>query len=154
FFESAVKRRPIEVLFESPARELIQNGMTGEILGVRAESHGRTLHVKARKAVVLPCGGFGNNQGMIRNYLAGLPYCYPSGSPHNEGDGIRMAQMVGADLWHMNNYAGPSMALKVPEYRATFSMAPLHFSHELPGGMIVVGPDAKRFADEKYRAKH
>jgi hypothetical protein len=65
-----------------------------------------------------------------------------------------MAQLVGADLWHMNNYAGPSMALKVPEYKTTFSMMPLHFSHEMPGGMIVVGPDAKRFADEKYRAKH
>ena len=154
FFASAVKRRPIEILYGSPARELIQNAATGEILGVRAESRGRTLNVKARRAVVLTCGGFENNQEMIRNYLPGLPYCYPSGSPYNEGDGVRMAQMVGADLWHMNNYAGPSLALKAPEYRTTFSMAPLHFSHELPGGMIVVGPDAKRFADEKYRAKH
>jgi succinate dehydrogenase/fumarate reductase flavoprotein subunit len=154
FFESAVKRRPIEILYESPGRDLIQNRMTGEILGVRAAARGRPLNVKARKAVVLTCGGFENNQEMIRNFLPGLPYCYPSGTPHNEGDGVRMAQQVGADLWHMNNYAGPSMALKVPEYRTTFSMTPLHFSHELPGGMIVVGPDAHRFADEKYRAKH
>ena len=154
FFESAVKRRPIEILYESPACELIQHAGSGEILGVRAQRHGKPLNVKARKAVLLTCGGFENNQEMIRNYLPGLPYCYPSGSPHNEGDGIRMAQMVGADLWHMNNYAGPSMALKVPEYRATFSMTALHFSHELPGGMIVVGPDANRFTDEKYRAKH
>jgi len=127
FFESAVKRRPIEILYQSPGRELIQNGITREILGVRAEQGGKALHVKARKAVVLTCGGFENNQEMIRNYLPGVPYCYTSGSPHNEGDGIRMAQAVGADLWHMNNYAGPSMALKVPEYRTTFSMAPLHF---------------------------
>jgi succinate dehydrogenase/fumarate reductase flavoprotein subunit len=154
FFESAVKRRPIEILYEAPARALIQHGVTREILGVRVQQNGTVMHVKARKAVVLTCGGFENNQEMIRNYLPGLPYCYPSGSPHNEGDGIRMAQQVGADLWHMNNYAGPSMALKVPEYRTTFSMTPLHFSHEMPGGMIVVGPDANRFADEKYRAKH
>jgi len=62
--------------------------------------------------------------------------------------------MVGADLWHMNNYAGPSMALKVPEYKTTFSMTPLHFGHEQPGGMIIVGPDASRFCNEKLRAMH
>jgi succinate dehydrogenase/fumarate reductase flavoprotein subunit len=133
---------------------LIQHGTSREILGIRGERRGTPLNIKARKAVVLTCGGFENNQEMIRNYLPGIPCCYPSGTPHNEGDGIRMAQLVGGDLWHMNNYAGPSMALKVPEYKATFSMTPLHFSHELPGGMIVVGPDANRFTDEKYRAKH
>ena len=91
---------------------------------------------------------------MIRNYLPGLPYCYTSGSPYNEGDGVTMAMAVGADLWHMNNFAGPSMALKVPEFRTTFSMVALHFAKEPPGGMIVVGPDGKRFADEKYKTSH
>jgi succinate dehydrogenase/fumarate reductase flavoprotein subunit len=104
--------------------------------------------------VVLTCGGFENNQQMIRDYLPGIPYCYTSGSPYNEGDGIAMAMSVGADLWHMNNYAGPSMALKVPEFRTTFSMQALHFSKEMPGGMIVVGPDACRFADEKFKTRH
>ena len=154
FFESAVKRRPIEILYEAPGRELVQHGITREILGVRAERRGRPLHVKARKAVVLTCGGFENNQEMIRNYLPGLPYCYTSGTPYNDGDGIRMAQLVGADLWHMNNYAGPSMALKVPEYKSPFAMTALHYGHVKPGGMIVVGPDAKRFADEKYHTRH
>jgi len=54
----------------------------------------------------------------------------------------------------MNNYAGPSMGLKVPEYRTTFSMVALHFSKVLDGGMIVVGPDANRFADEKRKTSH
>lgn len=121
---------------------------------MRAEQNGESICIKARKAVVLTCGGFENNQEMIRNYLPGLPYCYTSGSPYNEGDGIHMGLSVGADLWHMNNYAGPSMALKVPEYKTSFSMAPLHFSHQQPGGMIVVGPDAKRFTDEKLKTLH
>jgi hypothetical protein len=46
------------------------------------------------------------------------------------------------------------MALKVPEYKTTFSMTPLHFSHEQPGGMIVVGPDANRFTNEKLKTMH
>ena len=154
FFERAVKQRAIDVLYETPGQTLIQDGITKEILGIRAVQRGKPVHIKARKAVVLTCGGFENNQEMIRNYLPGLPYCYTSGTPYNEGDGVTMGQSVGADLWHMNNYAGPSMALKVPEYKTTFSMTPLHFGHEQAGGMIVVGPDATRFTDEKLRTLH
>jgi succinate dehydrogenase/fumarate reductase flavoprotein subunit len=153
-FERLVKERPIRVLYETPGRALIQHDITKEILGVRAQRGGKTIAVKARKGVVLTCGGFENNQEMIRNYLPSVPYCYTSGSPYNEGDGITMAMAVGADLWHMNNYAGPSMALKVPEVRTSFSMQALHYSKEIPGGMIVVGPDGRRFADEKFKTRH
>ncbi len=153
-FERLVKDRPIRVLYETPGRELIQDGATREIRGVRAERDGQSITVKARKGVVLTCGGFENNQDMIRNYLPGMPYCYTSGSPYNEGDGVSMAMAAGADLWHMNNFAGPSMALKVPEFETTFSMQALHFSKEFPGGMVVVGPDGRRFADEKFKTRH
>ena len=153
-FESLVRQRPIPVLYETPGKELIQNDLTKEILGVRAWRGGKSIAVKAHRGVVLTCGGFENNQEMIRNYLPGIPYCYTSGSPYNEGDGITMAMSVGADLWHMNNYAGPSMALKVPEIRTSLSMQALHYSKQIPGGMIVVGPDARRFCDEKYKTRH
>jgi succinate dehydrogenase/fumarate reductase flavoprotein subunit len=153
-FERLTKERPIRIRYETPGRSLVQDGATGAILGVRAEAGGKTVAVKARKGVVLTCGGFENNQEMIRNYLPGLPYCYTSGSPYNEGDGITMAMAAGADLWHMNNFAGPSMALKAPEYTTTFSMQALHFSKQVPGGMIVVGPDGTRFTDEKFKTRH
>ncbi len=153
-FESLVLERPILIAYETPGRELIQDPATRAILGVRAESADGPIFVKARRGVILTAGGFQNNQQMIRNYLPGVPYCYPSGSPYNEGDAIPMAQAVGADLWHMNNFAGPSMALKVPEHEATMSMQALHFSKEFPGGMIVVGPDGKRFTDEKFKTRH
>jgi hypothetical protein len=153
-FESLVRQRPISIFYETPGRELIQSDIIKEILGVRAQQANKSIYVKARKAVVLTCGGFENNQKMIRNYLPGIPYCYTSGSPYNEGDSITMAMSVGADLWHMNNYAGPSIALKVQEIRTTFSMQALHFSKKMPGGMIVVGPDGKRLADEKYKTRH
>ena len=153
-FESLVRERPIPILYETPGSELIQHDETKEIHGVRARRGEKSVLVKARKGVVLTCGGFENNQEIIRNYLPGIPYCYTSGSPYNEGDGITMAMSVGADLWHMNNYAGPSMALKVPEVRTSFSMQALHYSKEQPGGMIVVGPDGRRFCDEKFKTRH
>jgi hypothetical protein len=46
------------------------------------------------------------------------------------------------------------MALKVPEMPTSFSMQALHYSKQMPGGMIVVGPDARRFTDEKYKTRH
>jgi succinate dehydrogenase/fumarate reductase flavoprotein subunit len=153
-FESLVNQRPIPVFYETPGRALIQDKATGAVIGVKAERGGKPFAIKARKGVVLTCGGFENNQEMIRNYLPGIPYCSTSGSPYNEGDGIAMAMAAGADLWHMNNYAGPSMALKVPEVRTSFSMQALHFSKVVPGGMIVVGPDGRRFCDEKYKTRH
>ena len=69
-FESLVKQRPIPILYESPGKELIQDNITREILGVRAQRRDESIYVKARKGVVLTCGGFENNQEMIRNYLA------------------------------------------------------------------------------------
>jgi len=153
-FESLVKERPIRILFETPGKGLIQNGATGEVIGVRAIRDGQVIAVKARKAVVLTCGGFENNQQMIRDYLPDMPYCYTTGSPYNEGDGVSMALSVGADLWHMNNYAGPSMAFKAPEVRTAFSMQAFHFSKEIPGGVIAVGPDGRRFTDEKFKTRH
>jgi len=153
-FESFVTERNIAVEYETPGRELIQDGDTREIIGVRAEKDGKSVLIKARRGVVLTCGGFENNQEMIRNYLPGVSHCYPSGTPYNEGDGIAMAMAVGADLWHMNNYAGPSMALKVPEFPATMSIQALHFAKEYPGGMIIVGPDGRRFYDEKFKHRH
>ncbi len=91
---------------------------------------------------------------MIRNCLPGLPYCYTSGSPYNTGDGVTMGLSAGADLWHMNNVAGPSMALKVPEIPTSLSMQNLHYSKIIPGGMVVVGPDGTRFCDEKFKTRH
>jgi succinate dehydrogenase/fumarate reductase flavoprotein subunit len=46
------------------------------------------------------------------------------------------------------------MALKVPEVPTSFSMQALHFSKIVPGGMIVVGPDGRRFTDEKDNTRH
>lgn len=149
-----ITRRSIDVRYATPATRLVLDAAHGEVIGVVAQHGGREIRLRARKAVVLTCGGFENNQDMIRNFLPGLPYCYTSGTPYNEGDGIRMAMEIGADLWHMNNYAGPSMALKVPDFPTTLSMRPLHFGHELKGGMIVVGPDGRRFTDEKYKTRH
>jgi len=52
------KERGIEVLFDSPAVELIQNPDTKQILGVIAKIKGEDKKIKAKRAVVLCTGGF------------------------------------------------------------------------------------------------
>src|SRR3546814_11492397 len=39
---------------------------------------------------------------MVNDYLR-LPSAPIWGTPHSTGDGQRMAQAIGADLWHMGN---------------------------------------------------
>ena len=48
-------------------------------------------------------GGFECNKEMVQHYLNVINYA-PRGGQFNTGDGIKMAQAVGADLWHMDCY--------------------------------------------------
>jgi succinate dehydrogenase/fumarate reductase flavoprotein subunit len=103
------KNRGIEVMFDSPATELIQDPDTKEILGVKTNSRGDEKKIKARKGVILCTGGFEFNEEMKKDFLK----CYPMkfyGWKYNTGDSVKMAQMVGADLWHMDMCAGGSCA--------------------------------------------
>jgi succinate dehydrogenase/fumarate reductase flavoprotein subunit len=97
----AVGERGIEVLLDTPAQQLVLDDR-GAVIGVRATSGGRDLTIGAEKGVVLATGGFENNPQMVRDYLR-LPSSPVWGSPAGTGDGIKMAQKVGADLWHMDN---------------------------------------------------
>ena len=94
-----VARRDIDVRYESPVRELVQDA-DGSVRGVVVEADGRALRVAARRAVVLATGGFEHNERMRLHYLQiqNTSAMSPLG---NTGDGIMMAQKAGAALWHM-----------------------------------------------------
>ena len=133
---AAVRDRGVEVLLDTPAKELVTDA-DGGVIGVAASSGGQTLQVGARRGVVLATGGFENNPEMVRDYLQ-LPGSPVWGSPAGTGDGIKMAQKVGADLWHMDNMAA-NLGFAVDEFEAgmfvmfIFSM-----------GFICVGNDGRR----------
>ena len=112
--EKQLKSRNIEILFNSPATELIQNPMTKEIQGVKVKSEGAEKSIKASKGVVLCSGGFEFNEDMKKNYLRPTTIKFV-GWKYNTGDGIKMAQSVGADLWHMNMICSAGYTLVTPE---------------------------------------
>ena len=107
----ALKEAEAEFNFEdmpgTRARQLVYNPETKEVHGVIAETSSGEIAIKATKGVILACGGFENNREMMNTYYQpiGVVPIIPEGTPYNRGDGIKMAQAIGADLWHMNSYA-------------------------------------------------
>ncbi len=93
------------VWLDAPAERLLRDA-SGTINGLRIRRRGATIDVSARRGVVLACGGFEADETMKKQYLVSTPVLTGSFSG-NTGDGIRMAQAAGADLWHMWHYHGP-----------------------------------------------
>jgi len=97
-----VNERGIEVALETRALELVANGTTGEVLGVKAESNGETLYIRAKRGVVLTTGNFMANKEMVKQYCPKIVELPIVGVATDDGDGIKMAQALGADLVNMN----------------------------------------------------
>ncbi len=106
-------------MLSTPAKELI-TGDDGEILGLVAEHDGKPLRIRARKGVILACGGYENDDAMKLQYFEAQPI-YPV-YLGNTGDGIKMAQKAGAGLWHMWHFHG-GYGFKFPSCRSRFAMS-------------------------------
>ena len=101
-FAGEVEKRNVRVLYETRATELVQNVQTPEVLGVKAKDvTGKEIAIKARRGVILACGGFENNPELQDSHITPGVRSYPAGTPYNRGDGVYMAQKVGADIFHM-----------------------------------------------------
>ena len=133
-----VERRNIRIHRQTAVTRLLRSG--DEIVGVVGEQNGQRIRIGASRAVVLTMGGFEYNEEMKREYLAGYPI-YAYGHPGNTGDGIKLAQDMGADLWHMKAVAAP-MGFKFAEYGSAFIM-------RMPAeGYIIVDQNGRRFCNE------
>jgi 3-oxo-5alpha-steroid 4-dehydrogenase len=74
----------------------------GRVVGIRARQYGTEVFVRARRGVVLAMGSFAYNEAMVAQYaplIAGRP---ASAVEQHDGQAIRMAQALGADLAHMD----------------------------------------------------
>ena len=146
----------ITVWLESPATHLIQDPESKAVIGVVVEHEGQELRIGA-KGVVLSCGGFESNQQMIQDYL-GCARLAPLGGLYNNGDGIRMAQEVGADLWHMHNYESLGMfggnQFEVEDGDRAILMLSARFRPSVKGAMICVAEDGSRFLREDQIDRH
>ncbi len=139
-----VETRNIPVLYSTSAKRLLRE-KSGEIAGVVAATSEREIKIRSKRAVILACGGFEYDRSMHLNYLG--QHYFAMGNPGNDGDGIRMAVEVGADLWHMNA-AAACFGYKFPEF--AFSIF-----HWMPyAGYIYVDRTGCRFMDEPATDMH
>lgn len=101
----------VEVVFSCHDETLIQDPQTKEILGcwTYIGDDPEPKAVKARRGTVITTGGFEFNEEMKNEYLKVTP-CVFYGWPFNTGDGHRMVQEVGGQLWHMNSMLGEPVA--------------------------------------------
>ena len=95
---SIAQRKGVETRYGAAAIRLVQNSQ-GRVCGVVMRDASGIREIGAR-AVVLGCGGFEANAAWRAQYL-GRPWDHAKvrGTPHNQGDGLRMALEIGALPW-------------------------------------------------------
>ncbi|MCD8340346.1 MAG: FAD-binding protein, partial [Burkholderiales bacterium] len=140
---AVINQRKIPVWFNSPAKCLIVSD--GKVVGAQVEKEGKLVNVKACKGVILTCGGYENSPEKLKVFAQGKDIKF-MGTPYNTGDGLNMAEAVGAKLWHMTAYSCP-LGAKVPG-----KVAMDHTN--CPAAGIWVDQDAKRFVNEKRIDSH
>jgi FAD binding domain len=138
---SEATRRKVRVLEQAPAVRLVYDRQTLEVRGVVAHKDGREVAVRARRGVILACGGAHGAEQVqdICKFPQGS--FVPSGSPYNKGAGLRLAGALGAKMGHFA-VVGPTFAFWRPnvEYADLLTFGSDHF--------IWVGPNGRRFVAE------
>lgn len=95
-FSAKLNELGVNVMLNTEATELLTDE-EGKICGVKA--HGPDAEYTFRcKAVILATGGFGANEEMYTQYRPDLKGTVTTNAPGATGDGIVMAQKLGADL--------------------------------------------------------
>ena len=127
----------VNVMYDTKATSLIYEN--NAVTGVMAEGKAAKYAIRA-KSVILTTGGFGSNEDMIVQYKPELKGTVKTGSPGATGDGIVMAEEVGAALVDIEQIQ------LHPTVEQNTSML---ITEGVRGdGAILVNQSGKRFIDE------
>lgn len=138
----------IPVWLSAPATALIAEG--GAVTGAVVERDGVPVRIAARRGVVLACGGFPQDPdrcGALYPYARGAEWftLAPAG---NTGDGLRMAEALGAAV----EETLPSAAAWVPVSRVPWPDGTkgtyAHVIDRAQPGIIAVTSKGRRFVNE------
>lgn len=139
------ERQTIPVVLGARVIRLCLDGQRS-VTGVEVATPQGTVRVNATRAVVLACGGFAYDNELMTQYY-GLPLptvCLPGRAI---GDGVRLAEDAGADLWHMNAVAC-SVGYRIPGLDAGIQA-------KMPDvGFVLVDQLARRYVSETDLENH
>ena len=139
----------VPVWLSSPVRRLLVE--EGAVVGAVVDREGAAVEVRARRGVVLACGGFPHD---VERRKALFPHA-PTGREHhspspaaNVGDGLRLAEAVGGHV----DPTIPNAAAWVPTsvtQRPDGSQGVMpHFIDRAKPGVIAVNRHGRRFTNE------
>lgn len=143
---SNVEKRDIDVAF---ARRGIRLGrdVDGRTRSIDlADEVGAHETVRVKGGVVLSCGGFAHDSDLKRDAL-GIDIGALSPPGRNTGDGIRIANAVGAGLWHMNAVSC-TFGYRFPGQISGF------YAQMPANGYFIVDQTGRRFCDESEIENH
>ncbi len=138
---ASMLKRGIPLWLNTGLEELILEN--GRVAGVWARRDDQRIMIRARKGVIIACGGFGKNAAMRQQYQQQpIGAEWSSANPHDKGDGILAGEKIGAQLAFMHcAWWSPSFILPNGNPEA------LIIGKSLPGG-IFVNQAGERFTNE------
>lgn len=139
----------IPLWVSSPLDELIVEN--GRVVGAYVKRDGTRVRINARRGVVLACGGFArDSKRRAAAYPSLVNYAdHPTPVPEgNTGDGVRMAEAVGAQF--ADNVSQPAPWMPVSRKQGVGGVEGVwpHFVDRQKPGFIAVTRAGRRFADE------
>ena len=137
--EENCKKAGVQILLNTTATEILTDA-NGAAVGVKATgASGETVTVNA-KAVVLASGGFGANLDMVVKYKPELKGFMTTNAPGIQGQGIEMAQAIGAATVDMD---------QIQIHPTVEANTAALITEGLRGdGAVLINAEGKRFIDE------
>ena len=137
--EENCKKAGVQILLNTTANEILTDA-NGAAVGVKATgASGETVTVNA-KAVVLATGGFGANLDMVVKYKPELKGFMTTNAPGIQGQGIEMAQAIGAATVDMD---------QIQIHPTVEANTAALITEGLRGdGAILINEEGQRFIDE------
>jgi succinate dehydrogenase/fumarate reductase flavoprotein subunit len=140
--EAWLRARNVPILTEHRVSKILTD--TGRVIGLEAESNGKTVRIKARRGVVFGTGGYAHNVKLVEKHQIAL---YGACAlPGSTGDFISLAGEIGAQMGTLNTAWRTQVVLE----EALENRAIGQGAFVLPGdSMILVNKYGRRVVNEK-----
>ena len=137
--EEDCQKAGVQMMLNTTATEILTDD-NGAAVGIKATgASGETITINA-KAVILTSGGFGANMDMVVEYKPELKGFMTTNAPGILGQGIKMAQAIGADTVDMDQIQiHPTVQ---------YDSASLITEGLRGDGAVLINSEGKRFIDE------
>lgn len=140
------QKRKVPIEFNLTATKLIYDQGKKRVVGINAVKGRKTLAIRAKRAVVIACGGYTDNVSMFDRLIPAMAgHGVVIGGAGNKGDGIKMAvRDVGAFPTHLQYSSTYPFGMEMGPRSGSCCM----YYHFLPNGAIMVNKEGKRYANE------